>query len=49
MENSIDCTVSNHSSNRSILYPLEKNSCMGSDMPSVPFGHAPCRRKTTEL
>ena len=39
MDNRIDCTISSHSSNRSILYPSE----------NVPFGHVQWRQKSTEL
>jgi hypothetical protein len=36
------------SSYRTILCPSEKESCMGSNMSSAPFGHVQCRQKSTE-
>ena len=48
MDNNIGTTKSHHSSNRSILYPLEKESCTGSNVSCPPFGHVQCRWKTTE-
>jgi hypothetical protein len=37
MENNRHCTISHHSSYMTILYPLEKESCMGSNVSLVPL------------
>jgi hypothetical protein len=48
MENNIHCTKSHRSSNRSILYPSDKESCMGSNTSFVTFGHVQPQQKSTE-
>ena len=49
MDHNIHCTVLLSISYRSILYPSEKESCMGSNSSSAFFDHVQWRWKSTEL